>query len=170
MILTFDGAGARALLEVSKASENRRPNFVQLCDPDLWRDDLRPDRRAELAKSLEEDGYPAGISEADIDPAKLPAGLWIVGDQGVYLMSNAPIAEVKVAGHKHVAYAREVDPETMGVDDWWEAKRRSFGGDDGADFVDAETLEQALTGETLEIDMTPTSMAILKPRDETPEP
>ena len=39
MILTFDGLAARALLEISKASENRRPNFVQLCDPELWRDD-----------------------------------------------------------------------------------------------------------------------------------
>ena len=38
-----------------------------------------------------------------------------------------------------MAYAEECDPDTN--DDWFEIKRRTFGGDDGVDFLDAEGLE-----------------------------
>lgn len=34
---------------------------------------------------------------------------------------------------------RGCDPDANG--DWFEVKRRTFGGDDGVDFVDAESLE-----------------------------
>ncbi|PDS63024.1 hypothetical protein CO653_24430 [Rhizobium anhuiense] len=63
-------------------------------------------------------------------------GLWLVGDQGVYLMSNGKLPE----GVKpFVVYAEECDPRAN--DDWFDVKRRTFGGDDGVDFIDAEQLE-----------------------------
>lgn len=63
-------------------------------------------------------------------------GLWLVGDQGVYLMSNGkPPDGAKLS----VVYAEECDPRTN--DDWFAVKRRTFGGDDGVDFIDAEQLE-----------------------------
>ena len=63
-------------------------------------------------------------------------GLWLVGDQGVYLLSNG-----KLAGSQNpfVGYAEECNPATN--DDWFEVKRRTFGGDDGVDFLDAGQLE-----------------------------
>ena len=63
-------------------------------------------------------------------------GVWLVGDHGVYLCSNGRLPE----GEKpFVAYALECDPRTN--DDWFEVKRKTFGGDDGVEFIDAAQLE-----------------------------
>ncbi len=63
-------------------------------------------------------------------------GLWLVGDHGVYAMSNGKLAE---GAKPLVVYAEGCDPNTD--DDWFEVKRRTFGGDDGVDFLDAGGLE-----------------------------
>jgi len=63
-------------------------------------------------------------------------GVWLVGDEGVYLMSNGALAE---GGKPLVVYALECDPKTNA--DWFHDKRRLYGGDDGVDFIDAETLQ-----------------------------
>ncbi|WP_343059552.1 DUF3085 domain-containing protein [Mycoplana azooxidifex] len=63
-------------------------------------------------------------------------GLWLVEDHGIYLCSNDELAEgAKPLG----AYAEECDPRRN--DDWLVVKRRTFGGDDGVDFLDADGLE-----------------------------
>ena len=63
-------------------------------------------------------------------------GIWLVSDQGVYLCSNGRLAD----GEKpFVAYALECDPRTN--DDWFEVKRKTFGADDGVEFIDAVQLE-----------------------------
>ena len=62
-------------------------------------------------------------------------GLWLVGDQGVYLLSNGKLAEGERA---LVIYADECHP--VGNPDWWHYKRRHFGGDDGIEFLAAERL------------------------------
>ena len=62
-------------------------------------------------------------------------GLWLVGDQGVYLLSNGKLAEGERA---LVIYADECHP--VGNPDWWHYKRRHFGGDDGIEFLDADRL------------------------------
>jgi Protein of unknown function (DUF3085) len=65
-------------------------------------------------------------------------GLWLVGDEGVYLMSNAALAE----GEKlDVVYARECNPETVPFDQCWSVKRQTFGGDDGVEFISLENFE-----------------------------
>lgn len=66
-------------------------------------------------------------------------GFWIVGDQGVYLMHNGMFPD----GEKAVViYAEECNPEK--THDWYEVKRATFGGDDGVDAIDKETIERAL--------------------------
>lgn len=62
-------------------------------------------------------------------------GLWLVGDQGVYIMSNGNLPE---GGRPLVVYAQECHP--VGNPDWWHYKRRWFGGDDGIEFIEAERL------------------------------
>lgn len=62
-------------------------------------------------------------------------GLWLVGDQGVYLLSNGKLAEGERA---LVVYSDECHP--VGNPDWWHYKRRHFGGDDGIEFLDADRL------------------------------
>ncbi|MBY3179510.1 DUF3085 domain-containing protein [Rhizobium leguminosarum] len=67
-------------------------------------------------------------------------GFWVVGDEGVYLLSNGKPAE----GHKALAvYAEECDPKTNL--DCWHYKRRYFGRDDGIVFIAVESLEAMLS-------------------------
>lgn len=65
-------------------------------------------------------------------------GFWIVGDSGVYIMHNGKTTK---APKQKVVFAEECNPETMPFDEWWEAKNRTFGGDDGAEFLEKNLIE-----------------------------
>lgn len=86
-------------------------------------------------------------------------GLWLVGDQGVYLMSNGKLAE---GMRPMVCYAAECDPSTN--PDWWHYKQRHFGGDDGIDFLDAAEVLRLIDGDArpthLRIKMTEHDMVL----------
>lgn len=62
-------------------------------------------------------------------------GVWLVGDQGVYLLSNGKLAD---GDRPLVLYSEQCHP--IGNPDWFDYKRRHFGGDDGIEFIDAEQL------------------------------
>ena len=62
-------------------------------------------------------------------------GLWLVGDQGVYILSNGRLAD---GDRPLVVNSDECHP--AGNLDWFHYKRRHFGGDDGIEFIDAERL------------------------------
>ncbi|WP_428645599.1 DUF3085 domain-containing protein [Roseibium sp.] len=62
-------------------------------------------------------------------------GFWVVGDEGVYVMSNGKLADGEMP---FVIYAVECDPKTN--PDWWDQKCRHFGGDDGVEFINADLL------------------------------
>lgn len=72
-------------------------------------------------------------------------GLWMVGDHGVYLMPNTTDGihhrKLDKDDRRLVVYARECNPDRMEFDDWWENKRRSFGGDDGVEFLDLKEIQ-----------------------------
>jgi hypothetical protein len=96
-------------------------------------------------------------------------GLWLVGDDGVYLMSNGkPGLRADTGSRQFVVYADQINPLTIPFDDWWAAKEQAFGGDDGADTIDLDTLEPILAtypaGESLMLELTPTSMALIESR------
>lgn len=86
-------------------------------------------------------------------------GLWLVGDEGVYIMSNGKLAEGQ---RSLLVYAEECDPKTNPA--YWHYKRQHFGGDDGIAFLDAKmlvTLIAATPGATdITITMTDDSIAI----------
>jgi len=86
-------------------------------------------------------------------------GLWLVGDEGVYALSNGMLADGQ---RPLVVYARECDPKTN--PDFWHYKRQHFGGDDGIEFLDAEMLMKLITGSPtathLTITMTDASLSI----------
>lgn len=76
----------------------------------------------------------------DIEGTDKP-GLLLVGDSGVYFMSNGrPGPSHK--GDQHIAVAVNCNPKTNAFDDWWAVKQATFGGDDGCEFVDAETIQR----------------------------
>ncbi|CAA0090171.1 Uncharacterised protein [Starkeya nomas] len=66
-------------------------------------------------------------------------GLWLVGDEGVYLLSNGRLTEGQ---RPLVVYAGECDPKTN--PDCWHCKRRHFGADDGIEFLDATALDRLM--------------------------
>ena len=86
-------------------------------------------------------------------------GLWLVGDEGVDLLSNGKLAEGQ---RPLVVYAEECDPKTN--PDYWHYKRQHFGGDDGIEFLDAERLVKQIAtvprATHVRIEMTDTSMSI----------
>lgn len=104
---------------------------------------------------------------ADKEPA--PA-LFLVGDEGIYLMSNGKpglpkdeeAAAKQAAGEDFfnykVAYANECNPEKD--DDWYDEKRRLFGGGDGADTLPVSDFEPLDTFVGLNI--TPNSISVIR--------
>lgn len=68
------------------------------------------------------------------------AGLWLVGDEGVYVMSSGKLSEGQ---RSLVVYAEECNPQTN--PDYWHYKRQYFGGDDGVEFLDAMEIERLIT-------------------------
>lgn len=86
-------------------------------------------------------------------------GLWLVGDEGVYILSNGKLAEGQ---RPLVVYAQECDPKTN--PDYWHDKRQHFGADDGIDFLDAEMLMKLIMGSPaathLTIAMTDTNLSV----------
>ena len=94
--------------------------------------------RKVIARGIEDAAANGGFRNPyyGIKPAKdEKPGVWLVGDQGVYLLSNGKLAEGQRA---LVVYSDECHP--VGNPDWWHYKRRHFGGDDGIEFLDAEKL------------------------------
>lgn len=71
------------------------------------------------------------------DPSTAKRGLWLVGDHGVYLMpNNIPAGSGKPSELGLICYAEECNPTKGDFDSWWEVKQRTFGGDDGVEFLD----------------------------------
>lgn len=85
-----------------------------------------------------------------------PRGFWIVGDEGVYMMHNGTAPE---GTENTVIYAEECNPKTN--PDWYDVKHATFGGDDGADFIEMDVVRKALDHDGwLEYEFTKDSMEI----------
>ncbi|MCP4648756.1 MAG: DUF3085 domain-containing protein [PVC group bacterium] len=85
----------------------------------------------------------------------IDAEIFLVGDQGVYLMCFDQPAE-----KRKIVYAKGINPAKD--DDWWEEKRAVYGGDDGGDTI-ATVRELACmtgftTGKLLKVYLTPTTI------------
>lgn len=101
-----------------------------------------------------------------VDQIAPKAALWLVGDQGVYLMSNGK-PELRDGDKAFVVYAREVDPTKLPFEEWWAAKRASFGGDDGCGALPLEKIEAVLMGGLvgdLHLDVTEAGVSIMLQR------
>lgn len=171
MKLTFPREKVLALLAHAEAASDRRITMEQTVTPQNWRDDIPAERRALLDAEAKEEGFAFSARREDVDVAKIAPGLILVGDQGVYLMSNGlPGLPVSERGD-NVAYANEVNPVTMEFNDWWNAKRASFGGDDGAEFMPAEAIRAVLPPDgDLVMDVTPNAITLIAPEEPGNDP
>ena len=115
--LTFRAGDVRVLLAHARAAKEHRPSYEDLFEPDYHKG----------GKVKEKDGWP---DSDNIDPTKIPAGLWLVKDDGVYLMSNGSPALLREEGKPNnvVVYASEANPKTS--EDCWGSACSIMGGDD----------------------------------------
>ncbi|MFZ3482178.1 DUF3085 domain-containing protein [Sphingomonas sp. 3-13AW] len=116
----------RTIVHHARNSPTRRPCYAELYDPACRKDGKEPDGAT----------YP---SQDDVDPAKIPAGLWLVKDQGVYLMSpGEPFLKNRSGDSGMVAYAFEAGPDD------YDMARAIMGGDDGVDKIGLDVFEAAI--------------------------
>lgn len=126
----------KAIVDHARTAPTRRPNYVELFDPAIRKDGKEP----------AEGEWP---EQDDVDPERIPHGLWLVYDRGVYLMSPGdPMLPSHDGKGSLVAYAVECDPKN---EDWWDAKRSIVGGDDGVDKLDLGFFEAAIARGAKEI-------------------
>lgn len=119
----------KAIIAHARSAPAITPNFVELLDPECRFDGMDPPLGANL-------------DPKDVDPAKLSRGLWLVKDDGVYLMSpGSPSLPGANGKNNAVAYAVEADPADK---DGQQAARDIMGGDDGCDKLDLELFETAV--------------------------
>lgn len=89
------------------------------------------------------------------------ANLFIVKDQGVYLM---PASEGKPE-ENHIIYARGLDPKKSPFDEWYSKARDGLGGDDFAENIqlDQKKVDAILDGTMTKMVLTfsPTSFRIV---------
>lgn len=106
------------------------------------------------------------------DEREPQAGLWIVGDIGIYLLSNGVPALMLHPDHPdeamrlkgRVAYATQCDPTRMSPEACDSVKRRAWGGDDEVTFIALAGFEKALAtyppGAPLEMSVTRNALGI----------
>ena len=155
MLLHFDKERVSQLLDNSRRASIRRPCAEQYYELRYLRDDLSAERRAQILASKDSQ-YGFLISNDNLDGSKIPVGLWLVGDEGVYLMSNAP--DDVEPGHtfkRVMVAASECDPSFCTPDDIRHIKTVSFGGDDGTIFIEEDMVARMLLQPEVAIDLTP---------------
>ncbi|MBU2724902.1 DUF3085 domain-containing protein [Acidithiobacillus ferridurans] len=117
--LTFNVAEVRTLIEHAKRAPDRAASMADLFNPHYHKG----------GKVVIKNGWP---DEGNLVRSQIPAGLWLVKDHGVYLMSNGMPA-LKVESDKpnnRVAYAAEAAPVQGNFDNWYDNAKRIMGGDD----------------------------------------
>lgn len=130
MRVKFPATLVRRLIKHAEEAADHRPTYSQLTAAEYRADGKEGDFNA---------------SESDVRPGSIPAGLWLVGDSGVYLMSNGkPGLDLDGGPRQVVAYAKGIDPDVDGHEAADDRKRRSFGGDDGVEFLSLADLAGAL--------------------------
>lgn len=130
--MMFRCAEVLPLLGHSQVSPERSPTFGQMHDAANRFD----------GKDIDHSDWNVIPCLDDVDKSKVPAGLNLVGDRGIYLMSNGrPRQNVNEEGTCQLVYAIGASPEDEGS---YDAKINLYGGDDGCDFLPAETIRPLL--------------------------
>lgn len=132
-ILTFTTSEVAPLVTHAKAAEKHRCTCEQLFDPKLH-----------FGGKIKYDSHDWPDS-SNIDASRIEPALWLVKDQGAYLMSNGVDADTQNAGQQRpVAYAAACDPTALPFDEWYDNARTIVGGDDCCIALPLHWFEQAM--------------------------
>ncbi len=150
--LSFNLKDVQELADHAKSCEEHSPVFAQILDPAYAKDGT--------PKMSEEEMFRSGSDHVDLK--KIPAGLWLVKDSGIYLMSNGtPGLMAGEKSHK-IVYAKGYNPNTD--EDVWDRCRDAVEGDDFGEFVPIEWLDISVEEgkRTFSIKMTTRSMSLVR--------
>jgi len=88
--------------------------------------------------------------------------LFIVKDEGAYLMSNAKRTEEEVKAYKGILYAKGYDPNKMDLGELWDKCHANLGGDDFAETfpIDQVWLENCKKYKVFKIRVTPNRISV----------
>ncbi len=126
-VLEFNPSAVWGALRHSMESRERRPTLMQQVQRLAARHGIDEDQALEMY-SIKGDFDVLAKPDADV-----PAGLWLVKDDGIYLMSNGTEPHAPV-------YASGFDPErNLGV---WSSASEAVGGDDFEEFLDARMFPE----------------------------
>lgn len=126
-ILMFPVAAVRRLVEHAKAAPRHRLTIAERRE--IYGDDV--------------------VEPQEREEEKGKAGLWLVKDRGIYLMSNGDPADMgrwkpgQVTPTCRVVYAKTFDPDRD--EDVWHRSRDAVGGDDFVEMLPVEMVEPAIT-------------------------
>ena len=144
--LSFNISDLAALATLAKTYSEKYglfPTTEDLFNGDLYPGGLPINVDGKTEHEVESNGGVFWPSPDKIDLSKVELQLKLVGDQGVYLMTNVkyPPGETPTT-QKMVVYASGCNPEKDA--DFYENKCLKFGGDDGAVSLPIEWIEHAL--------------------------
>ena len=141
-VRTFDvpAGEVAALLAHARRCAEHRPTFAQMFEGRYRKD----------GRDIPYDA-PHSPRQDEVDLSKIPPAVWLVKDEGVYLMSNGLPLDKDENGRTRVVYLPGFHPEKD--EGWHQHASEVFGGDDFAVALPAEDVEQALAegGKTLTI-------------------
>lgn len=130
-ILRFNKADVTTLLDHARNCERHGAAYDHLYDP-RYRKDGKTPQKGHFPKPDE------------IDDSKIPWGLFLVADEGVYLMSNGEPRDIVSGNRSRVAYAEQCNPNTMESDALHDSKTAIMGGDDQSLFLPGDTIANAV--------------------------
>lgn len=142
--LLFDGAGVAALI----AETLNHPTHYMTMDQRLQAWATRTGKSPEIGRMRSED-FDDATAPTPGEERDAAAGLWLVKDQGIYLLSNA------VGRQAPPVYAVGYGPDAD-----WDHVREAAGGDDFVEYlpIDMPSLRAIDATQELVIDLTPTQM------------
>lgn len=163
--ITFKVGDVRRIYEHSKAAVEHSASYEHLFDAKYHKGGviLCKDGKP-YSKNSKEFNFP---DDDNIDCKLIPACLDLVGDHGIYLMSNGIPRQVIEEGKQNgaVVYSKESNP--INSDDWDEAKNCIFGCDDGSIPLPLSMFEEIMKladDATFQISLTATSVKVILPK------
>jgi hypothetical protein len=132
------------VIAATRSSMEHRVSYEELYDTQMYVDGV---------VKVDENG---GVDEKNIDPAKRIPKLWLIKDQGVYLMSNRKLDKDDAP---EVTYAKGIAPSD---EDFYAKARDIMGGDDCVIALHLDAFEEyiRLGANQIVIDVTPESIEI----------
>lgn len=157
-VIQFKIKDLKPLLEELNQAECFSPTVDDLFDPQNYPNGVVVDQNGHEEKDSTEDYF--WPSQKHMDLTKIKPQFILVGDHGIYMMTNAkkPKGESKKT---KVVYAKGCNPDLD--EDFYENKMDLFGSDDGTIAIAMKWIEQAIACKqrTFKIQLTETEVAIL---------